>query len=388
MGTLGILGSSKLWRTVRRVLAAEFVLFLFPVMSWGQTWTWRTETVDQSGKFTSIAVDKEDNLHLSYSDGQGSVKYAFRPAGTSSKWFTMALDGGDAYTDLALDAHGNPHICFPFRVLKYAHWDGKSWRIQQIATDAAPITFSCAVGVGPDGTPHVSWYRDQNADNSPYTHIKYAELQNGVWVIHTLDFETQTGKWESMIIDSRGNPHLSFDAWVKGLLKYAYKDGKDWKVETVDFRGHTNDAYNLGMGNSIALGRNDKPVISYEDGHYLKVAHLEGSSWKIDQVDQISTLGSWFGYRTSLALDKQGFPHVVYDDAGALKHAFWDGKKWHVEILASAGVDGFRYGSLAIDQENNLYVGYRDPDDGSLKVAIGQWKVVAVKDTPPEAREH
>jgi hypothetical protein len=378
----------KLRRAINVLFACELLLVLIPPVSGAQTWTWRTETVDEGGKFTSIAVDKDQNLHLSFSDGHGSVKYAFRPAGASSKWFTMVLDGGDAFTNLALDAHGNPHICFPFRVLKYGRWDGKSWQIQTIGTDAAPISFSCAVGVSPDGTPHVSWYRDQNADNTAYTHIKYAELQNSVWVIHTLDFEMQTGKWESMAIDSQGNPHLSFDAFVKGLLRYAHKDGKDWKVETVDFRGHTDDAYNLGMGNSIALEPDGKPVISYEDGQYLKCARLEGNSWKIDRVDQVTTFGSWVGYRTSLALDKQSFPHIVYDDAGSLKHAFWDGRKWHIERLASSGTDGYRYGSLAIDQENNLYVSYRDPDDGSLRVAFGQWKAGPAQGTVAEEKKN
>src|SRR5262249_11349302 len=161
----------------------------------------------------------------------------------------------------------------------------------------APIYFSCAIAIGPDGSPHISWYREKNADNTMYAHIKYAELQNGAWVIRTLDFEMQTGKFESMALDAKSNPMLSFDAFVKGLLKFAHKEGDDWRVETVDFRGHTNNVYDLGMGNFIALDREGKPVISYEDGENIKYAHLVDGKWKVETIDRYRPNGGWVGYR-------------------------------------------------------------------------------------------
>src|SRR5439155_456468 len=52
----------------------------------GQGWKWSTETVDSSGRFTSLVVDKQGNVHLSYSDGNSRIlKYAFRSA-ESAKW--------------------------------------------------------------------------------------------------------------------------------------------------------------------------------------------------------------------------------------------------------------------------------------------------------------
>jgi len=349
---------------------------LVPISLHGQTWNWRTEMVDQAGKFTSIAADTDGNIHLSYSDGE-DIKYAFRPQGVRSKWFTMAIDGGDKYTNLTLDSTGHPHICYTVRVVRYAHWDGSQWRKESIASDNAPIGFSCAIAISPDGTPHISWYRDQNADNSPYTHIKFAELQNGTWVIRTLDFDMQTGKWQSMVIDHHGSPILSFDAFIKGLLKCAYKEGDNWKIDTVDFRGRTNNVYNVGMGNSLALDRAGIPRISYEDGEDIKFAHREGDEWKIEVVDSFHPLGSWVGYRTSLALDSQDHPHIAYDAGGVLRHAYWDGQKWHIETLARAGLQGYKYCSLTVDKQDSLYISYTDPDDGSLKVAIGELKTAA-----------
>src|SRR5260370_15863487 len=89
---------------------------LLPISLSAQIWNWHTEIVDQAGKFTSIASDKGGKLHLSYSDGQ-DIKYAFRPAGAESEWFTMSIDRRHTYSSFGLPSPGNTHICFTAPVL-------------------------------------------------------------------------------------------------------------------------------------------------------------------------------------------------------------------------------------------------------------------------------
>src|SRR5208283_731192 len=60
-----------------RVLATLLFLSSLPGSAVGQTWKWTTETVDTDGVQTSIAVDQNQNLHISYFSG--GVKYGFRP---------------------------------------------------------------------------------------------------------------------------------------------------------------------------------------------------------------------------------------------------------------------------------------------------------------------
>jgi hypothetical protein len=346
------------------------VLVLAPLTVQAQTWHWETDTVDQLGKFTSIAVDALGNVHVSYSDDHGSIKYAFRDA-QSSKWFKMIVDAGDAYTDLALDSKGQPHICYTFRNLKYASFTDNKWVLQTIAPGTGEVSFSCAVAITPQGTPIVSWYKTRNLDNSPYDHLKCAILEDGTWLVHTVDFDIQTGKWHSLAVDAHGIPHLSYDAFVNGMLKYAQWDGKTWQVQTVDVRSRAADV-NLGMGNSIALTSNGQIDISFQDSNQLKFARWDGSRWKVETIDSASGLGSWVGWHTSLALDVHGLPHISYEDAGSLKHAYWDGTRWHIEVIVPRGVDAYRYSSLAISKDDAIYISYRDPMDGSLKVAVGR----------------
>jgi hypothetical protein len=371
--------------TTYRALFFLMALSGFPTGAGAQSWSWDTESVDKVGKFTSMAVDNSGNAHLTYTGG-GGVEYAFREA-SSKKWFTMTLDGGDGYTKITLDQQGNPHICYTGRTLKYAHWNGTKWQIQSIASDAAPIGFGCSIGIASDGTPHLTWYRDQNEDHTLYLHLKHATLEDGAWVIRTVDFDMQTGKWNSMFMDSQGTPHISYDAFVKGLLKYATWDGKNWTVRTVDFRGHTDDAYNVGMGSSIVLDAQGQAEISYRDGESLKFARQQGETWSITTVDSVNNSVSWVGYPTSLALDQQGLPHITYDVGGTLKHAFNDGKKWHIEVIAPRSFDPVRYASLAIDKHNTIFISYRSPEDGSLKVAVGHWNQGEPRTTVTEKKD-
>jgi hypothetical protein len=325
---------------------------------------------------TSIAVDKDQNLHLSYFSG--GFKYGFRPA-KSSHWFTMNLAPGGGYsevfTKVALDAAGNPSICFTPGALKYASFENHSWNIQQIDPQAGLIDYSCSLAVAPNGARHVLWYQYGGPGGGYYLHLKHAVLTDGAWIARTVDFEGQTGKWNCLVLDVQGNPHVSYDSFLKGELKYAYWDGKDWKRTVVDSSNISPDGSNShGLGSSLVLNRDGKAQISYETDNSLKYAWEKDGSWKIETVDNVTLTGSWIGYRTRQALDPQGNPHIVYEDNGSVKHAYWDGSKWKIQVVSGAGPKAHRYESIAIDLEGSIYISYQDAIDGSLKVAIGRFE--------------
>jgi hypothetical protein len=358
--------------------------------AFAQNWKWSTETVDKNGLSTSIAVDKNGDLHLSYL--AAGVKYAFRPV-NSDHWFTMDIGSAGGFaqlpTKLALDSQGDPSICFTPSSMKLASFDGHKWNTQEIDPGSGTIMFTCSLAVASDGTPHVIWYHYGNPDGGFYLHLKYAVLEKGAWMARTVDFEGQTGKWNSMVLDSQGNPHVTYDAFNKGEMKYAYWNGKDWVSSVVDSPDISPaDTFSHGMGNSLVLTRDGKAQISYETEDSLKYAWQKGDSWKLDTVDKVALTGGWVGFRTRQALDPQGHPHIVYEDGGAVKHAYWDGSKWQIQVISGPGINRDRYEDIAIDQEGNIYISYRDASDGSLKVATGRAQQAttqsASKEAPPQ----
>jgi len=349
-----------------------------------QTWSWTVETADtnRSVTFTSIAADPQGNVHISYRTDEnfGQLKYAYRSASTS-KWFTMVLDKhlGSFYSFIAVDSNGNPQICYTPRQMKYVFWDGARWTTTEIAPQSGAVEYSCSLVVGKDGKPRVAWYHTHRPDGSFFLHLRYAAFEDGAWLARTVDFDGEVGKWNSLVLDADGIPHISYTQFPRGELRFAYWNGKAWRSSIVDSiyinKDGGEEGANRGMGNSLLLNRQNRWTISYYDLGSIKYARQEGTRWIIERVDHLlsasPSLGGWASYRTTQVLDSHGNPHIGYEDAGALKHAYWDGKEWHVQVVLGVSGDTFRYSSMSIDAQDNLYISYRDPVDGSLKVAIG-----------------
>jgi hypothetical protein len=344
-----------------------------------QIWSWQVEDVGDLGRFTSLAVDLAGDLHLAYSGDQGTIRYGFRPAG-GSHWFLMTLDKmSTSYTGIALDGNGNPSVCYANGVVKYIHFDGKQWvGPQEIGPNSGVRSYTCSVAVSNDGTPQVTWYHEIGPDGHVFAHLKYAVLKESAWMVRTVDFDYQAGKWNSMVVDATGYPHLAYTSYSKGELKYAYWNGTNWKLEVVDSREQGGvGGYERGLGTSLILAPDGTARISYfiadnatQGDATLKYAQKKDGQWVRERVDGVRMLGSWQGFRSSLVLDGNGLPHTTYDDGGSLKHAYWDGKQWHTQVLVAGGSDPYRYASMAVGPDNTLYISYRD-DDGSIKVAVG-----------------
>ncbi len=355
-----------------------FVALLFFALGSGsvsaQTWSWTFENVDGAAKFTSLGVDGHGNVHVSYTDNSvHTLKYAFRSA-DSSRWFTLEIDRKlqDVTTHLTLDSQGNPHICYPDRLtIKYAHWNGTRWIIQEIAPGGTK-EYTCSLLVSSEGTPYVTWYQTRADDGSPYFHLRSAVLQDGAWLARTIDFDGEAGKWTSMAFDEKGQPFISYSSFPIGELRLAHWNGAKWETSFIDTINSDSTKAVRGMGNSLHLGPHGKLYVSYYGERDLRYAVQEGDHWVIQKVSDITPRGSWVGYWSSLDFDHAGHPHISYDDGGALKHAFWDGKEWRIQIIAVAGGDPYRYSALSIGPDDTIYISYRDPQGGSLKVAVGR----------------
>jgi hypothetical protein len=156
--------------------------------SWGRLkyakWTgteWIKEVVDEAGgygsdtsvgQYTSIALDSDDNPHISYYDKSNSdLKYA---KWTGTEWIKETVDQGEVgrYTSIALDSNcDNPHISYYDEgntQLKYAMWTGAGWSIEAVDTGPDAVGMMSSIALDSDGNPHISYYDETNLD------LKYA----------------------------------------------------------------------------------------------------------------------------------------------------------------------------------------------------------------------
>lgn len=362
----------------RCVLLIIGMLIYLSNLAYSQTWSWTAETVDpDGGTFSSLAIDTEGNVHLGYlSPEGGGTKYAFRSA-ASRRWFSMVVDGNNGFVSLALDSQQRPHLCYmPHSTLKYARWDGSKWQIQEIAPHSGARDFSCSISIDRNDAPHVTWYQYRDSENQQALHIRHAVLQDGSWLARTLDYGRETGKWNSVRVDAQGRVYVAYSAFREGAFRFASTDPKGvWTVNTIeDGRKGRGEGTTPGMGNSLVIDKNGKPNFCYRDETTLRYARPEGNGWKIEVVDanaNPSGVIGWAKLITSLALDANGMPHIAYEADGSLKHAWWDGTKWQIQPMGIHGF-GLLYPSLAISRDNVIFIGYSDPDDGSLKVLMGR----------------
>ena len=94
------------------------------------------------------------------------------------------------------------------------------------------------------------------------------------WESQTVDDVNWVGEYTSIVLDSDGNPRISYYDETNHALKYASFGDEDWELETVD------DINWVGEFTFLVLDSDGNPRISYYDqtNHDLKYAFLESTN--------------------------------------------------------------------------------------------------------------
>lgn len=363
-----------------------------PHIAYGQThlyyaWydeEWHIETVDDSwdvGWFASLALDSDGYPHISYydRDPNGDLKYAYK---NENGWHIATIDddGDDGsvgwFTSIALDENNQPHISYHDGTngnLKYAYWDGSEWLIQTIDSEGVVGYWRTSLAIGPNNFPHISYYDETNGN------LKYTHWDGSDWQIVTVDNDDDVGGYSSLAMDENGYPHISYLDYASARLKYAFWNGSEWQHATVDEGGDSD----VGWYNSIALDTVGNPHIGYCDwsGKNLKYAFFNGSDWEVQRVTPSDILmGASEGYYASMALDTNGRPHIshagekrlAYERFG-LRYTYYDGSEWQRDVVDYELE--FSHTSLAVDSTSNPHIGYIKSDQamGYTRWDGNQW---------------
>ena len=314
---------------------------------------WQIERVDESGvgRFSSLKIDTKGNAHLAYvtDDGTDSLKYAFWDH-TVKRWFVMTVAHGASFSSLALDSHGRPHISYADAgmgsgaKLRHAFWDGAKWQIQAIPLNSDIIGYYTSIGLDSHDNPAISFYEYRGPRGTDLAvRLRIVKWNGKIWELRTLDGDNQSGKFNSLAIDSGDHIHVAYAnvnaAEMGAGIRYAYWNGGTWAVEDVDDRE-----------------KNFTPMMGY----------------------------ALVGYSADLALDRDGNPHITYMNYSvpALKYAVRRSGQWNVQTVERlSGVGYLDRNAIVIDDNGNPYIGYLDPGQGVLKVAHleeGRWKIEVV----------
>ncbi|MBI4838908.1 MAG: hypothetical protein HY806_07185, partial [Nitrospirae bacterium] len=184
-------------------LSAFFLLFFEA----GASAQWITKTLDETGSYfwgdgdTSIAVDSNDKVHISYYDATNEdLKYVTN-ASSAIVISTIDSDGG-AYLSMAIDSNDKLHIAYvdttPSNdILKYATNASGNWVITTI--DSIGLTYpgvytNTGIALDLNNKVHISYYNAADKD------LKYATNAGGGWVTATVDSTGDTGIYNSIAV--------------------------------------------------------------------------------------------------------------------------------------------------------------------------------------------
>ncbi len=294
------------------------------------------------------------------------------------------------YTSLALDSAGNPVVSYQERsyYLKLLHCNDPNCAggdESVTAPDAnGPVGYDTSLELDAQGNPVVSYYHHyayypapdvlEYNDELKVLHCNDPNCAGGDESIATPD-ASHAGQYNSLALDSAGNPVVSyFDSW-NGDLKVLHCDdpncGGNESSTTPDSAGR------VGAHTSLVLDSVGNPVIAYlgitnED---LKVMHCNdpncaGGNESIMSPDT----GGQVGEFASLVLDAAGYPVVSYFD-----RANENLKLLHCNDANCAGGDDIGItvdgkgttgvgSSLQLDAADNPVVAYYNATDQDLLV--------------------
>lgn len=276
--------------------------------AWHDGSAWQIEMVDEDispGWENSLIIDPLGDPHIAYHDPHEALMYAHYYSGS---WHVQQVEtGGDVGEKavLDLDSANLPHIAswdYTNHRIRYARRSGPDWELETVVTFVGTgSTTSLWFALDAADQPHICYY------DYDLTLLRYARKVGGVWQSETVDPEEHRGHDCSLVVDAQGYPRISYRG--DGLM-YARYDGSTWRRTQVD-----ND-WGAGYGISLALDGHGRSHIAYGVQDYpdpeLRYAYFDGFDWQIESVDTAaeSSRFEWM----SLAMDAENQPHVAYQD--------------------------------------------------------------------------
>jgi hypothetical protein len=327
-----------------------------------------------AGAFTSIVMDGQDRLHVTYLDfGKGELYEAYQ--NKNYVWNFRKIDENHDVgyaTSLALDNSDVPFISY----LDASSSDLKlAWRSSAPpaagtwSNDKLEPTYdlglNTSVKIDAGGNAHIAFYDSTNKN------LIYAYWDTATWVTTTVDSTGDVGQFASLALDVNDNPFISYYDASNTRLLYAYWDTTEWITKEVD----NGTELSVGKYSSIALDNTPQPnthiFISYYDetNHNPKVAYYNSllgppfSTWRKYTVEHIADVD--LGKYTSLALTAAFEPRLVYYEATNkyLRYAAgtWDGTQFVFTPETVQKITDYDIGqfcSLALDSSDRPNISY------------------------------
>ncbi|MBN2031461.1 exo-alpha-sialidase, partial [bacterium] len=345
---------------------------------------------------------------------------------TGSTIATSDYEYATAYfnRNIAMGSDGIVHAVWsdagtPSNVVYYAKSTdkGETWSTPEVINDGY-YGYKPTIDVDPsDPTKiHVAYIGYMNSGETRTARYVKSEDGGETWGASVLVAGSQVDTNNpDIVVDSQGNPHVAFDSYVDIFIRYNYSSdgGTTWMAEP--------EIVNTGFGEgtfgaAISLDNDGNPHVLFGGGGggdtwgdkdvYWNWRDMASGEWQEIPPVQLSTGTSGTPY-PSMVFDSNGIGHCFYDAQGTtVARSVWYRQYdpdvgWGdpVEFPTSVAGGYTMLAQAAIDDNDNLYVGYFDglgggmnlePSEGDFFVGTnvsGEWQYTNVSGNGPNVYE-
>jgi len=361
---------------------------------------WQHEVVGQTlaeGQVLAVDLDAYGHAKLiAHDPTSGALTYLFQDDQGWYREIVAASGVTEGHADMVVTPQGALIAYYDegTQGLYLAERDATGWQ-RQLVDAAADVGRYCSLGVSYldrdedfvwERNLHISYY-DATSKRLKYAHHDPQEHAPGEWALQVVDDAGDVGRYASLVVDTHGDPHISYYCEDLGDLRYAQFDHvAGWITGTLDTE------FDRGKYTRMTLAADGWPCIVYhhDDAEAidetptpgpsptpttgpsptptrrqsrLRFAHVAGSRWYTEEVGAYLTVPEVAGIE-ELVVAKAGAqaarPCILYRErvTGPLKVACQSGTEWTFSTLVDNPSALGPSAALADEWNDDLVLGY------------------------------
>ena len=317
---------------------------------------------DQAGKWSSIAVDSNGQVHVVHINGGNyQIRHSVYDG---SSWNSVTIKNcGHTYcwdVDMVIDDNDEIHAAYTtynanYETLVYLHFDGTSWSDTEVSASAnfGPV----GIAVDSNNHPHISHaVSGQHCGDG----LRLASYTVSGWTYRSVDIGSNRGCDSDIVIDDNDNIYISYQARGQSKLKVATNKSGSWDVYTADSGASTSSLYPGYMTSMVMDGQGQLHIAHFDDkdDDLRYSTGITNGQWTTTIVEHSGHTGR----EPSIAVDFADNPHIVYHSWNGfnVKYATLNSANpsWATSTISNADVGNGD--SLYIDQNGIMHVSFYD----------------------------
>lgn len=282
------------------------------------------------------------------------------------------------YSSVAVDSNGYVHISYKDSTnnnIKYCNDSTGSFVCENVASTSAVATVSVIV-IDSNDVEHIIY------TNGTSINLSICNNSAGSWDCTDID-GLYDYRAASADVDSNDVIHISCADVAVYNLTYCNNTGGSWDCTEID--GSVND---YGSSTALVVDSNDIIHIAHHDNTDNDLRYCNGSNgiFTCEIVDDDDSVGG----ETSIDVDSNDNVHISYFDATNLNLKYCNNynSQWNCEIVDTEYLSGYDT-SIGIDSVDNVHIVHYDWDDDDLRYCnniVGTWNCSVLHDNASNVR--